>query len=167
MVHDATCRVGFGGELIVEFLGGPLPSSGYIVRVNILPDKLFAWWRGNAKCSGHDVVYFSHELFLLRAKRGHYILLADMVGPEGVGEGTKDKGMFTKLGFEKRVEGPGKRRVGCFRENRLGYHAVCIEEVDDHVPLAAVTDEVPGEVRNEPVINREVRMLDHEFEIVV
>ena len=42
-----------------------------------------------------------------------------------------------------------------------------LDEVDYHVPLTTVTDKVPNEVTNEPVVERPVRLLQRGLEVVI
>ena len=42
-----------------------------------------------------------------------------------------------------------------------------LEDVDDHIPLATVTDEVVRQEVNEPIIERFFGILNGEFKIVV
>lgn len=45
--------------------------------------------------------------------------------------------------------------------------AVCLDQVDNHVPLATVADEVVGKVGDEAVIDGKFSMLDHELKVIV
>ena len=42
-----------------------------------------------------------------------------------------------------------------------------LEQIDNHVPLAAIADEVVRKVVDKPVIDWQVGMLDRKFEVVV
>ena len=44
---------------------------------------------------------------------------------------------------------------------------VYLKDVDDHVPLTSITDEIVRQEIHQPIIERLVGILDGEFEVVV
>jgi hypothetical protein len=75
--------------------------------------------------------------------------------------------MFPKLGFQQGVERGTKGGMKGFRINCLWHDTIGLQKVYHHVPLAAITNKVAGEVTDETVFNREVRVLNRELEVVV
>ena len=51
--------------------------------------------------------------------------------------------------------------------DRLGNKAICFNQVDNHVPLTTIANEVVREVTDESVINGEVCVLNHELKVIV
>ena len=45
--------------------------------------------------------------------------------------------------------------------------AIILEKVDDHIPLATIAYEVAREMGDKSVVDGQISMPDHEFEVVV
>jgi hypothetical protein len=64
--------------------------------------------------------------------------------------------MFTELRFEKSIKWSRQRGMSRLGIDRLGNKAICFNQVNNHVPLTTIADEVLREKVDESVVNREV-----------
>lgn len=75
---------------------------------------------------------------------------------------TKRRTLDRSLGARRRTSVITVRKASDIEQ-----HDTHLKEVDNHVPLASVADEVGREMRDEPVVDGQVGVLDHELEVVV
>ena len=64
--------------------------------------------------------------------------------------------MFAELGLQKSVKWSRQRGMSGLGIDRLGNQTICFDQVDNHVPLATIANEVARKVVDESVVNREV-----------
>lgn len=94
--------------------------------------------------------------------------------------------MFAELSLKKLVQWPSLRGVSRLRINGLWNHAIVLsqnrisvnailpsntirhlKQVDDHVPLATVADQITREVSNEAIIEWTAGFLDRQLKVII